>query len=319
MAQAAPSSKLVLKQGVIHGFLENFNRSPDNECLQFIDINCAAQELEQLGKAADEIKEVVNIDFSNNSLADISPLKDLSRIVRLNVANNRIKNMAIFATDEVFQNLKWLDISNNKFNAFPAFKCPKLEYLNISGNKLEKIDEGWTGHDKLRVVVAVDNKFKSLVPFKAMPKLEELYMAQNQLTSLSGWEALPALKKLHLRRNKISKIDEEGLPELPELQYINLRHNALESLDVVFNLFQFPNIKDINILNNPVELSTSSFNILMAEFLIKKPSLDRVCKRKVTEASKMEAVHLAHYRFDKSEEERKAKLAEEAAAAELEN
>ena len=53
----------------------------------------------------------------------------------------------------------------------------------------------------------------------------------------------------------------------------------------------------------------SSFNILMAEFLIKKPTLERVCKRKVTEAYKLEAVHLAHYRFDKSEEERKLKAA----------
>ena len=91
-----------------------------------------------------------------------------------------------------------------------------------------------------------------------------------------------------MRRNKISKIDEEGLPELPELEYINLRHNALESMDVVFRLFQFPNIKDVNILNNPVELGTSSFNILMAEFLVKKPSLERVCKRRVTEANRME-------------------------------
>ena len=62
--------------------------------------------------------------------------------------------------------MKWLDVSNNKFPEMPALKLPKLEYLDISYNKLEKVNEGW-----------LDNKFKNLAPFKSMPKLEELYMA----------------------------------------------------------------------------------------------------------------------------------------------
>jgi Leucine-rich repeat (LRR) protein len=39
--------------------------------------------------------------------------------------------------------LKYLDLSNNKFTELAAFKLPKLEYLDISYNKLEKINEGW--------------------------------------------------------------------------------------------------------------------------------------------------------------------------------
>ena len=69
-----------------------------------------------MGKSAEEIKEVTLIDFSNNGLADVTPLKDLTRIVRLNLANNKIKNMSIFAQEEAFPNLKWLDISFNKFD-----------------------------------------------------------------------------------------------------------------------------------------------------------------------------------------------------------
>lgn len=119
------------------------------------------------------------VDFSNNGLAEVSLLKDMARLTRLNLANNRIKNMTVFSTEEAFANLRWLDISNNKFNEWPAFKCPKLDYLNISGNKLEKVNEGWAGHATLRIVSAVDNKFKNLANFKAMPKLEELYLANN--------------------------------------------------------------------------------------------------------------------------------------------
>ena len=213
---AQPPNKLVLKPGVIYGYLSNFNPTGDNECFQFTDVECSSQELESLAKSMDEVKDAVRIDFSNNGIADIVSMKDLNRIVHLNLANNRIKNASVFAQEECFMTLKWLDISLNKFTEFPAIKCPRLEYLNITGNKLEKVNEGFTGHENLRKLVAVDNKFKSLAPFKVMPRLEEIYLAQNNVTSLSGWEQLPMLRILHLRRNKIEKIDEE-LPPLDEL------------------------------------------------------------------------------------------------------
>lgn len=88
--------------------------------------------------------------------------------------------------------------------------------MDVSYNKLEKVNEGWTGHGALKVLKSVDNKFKNLNVFKNMPKLEELYLAKNNISALSGYEGLPALKKLHLRKNKIEKIEDE-LPELPEL------------------------------------------------------------------------------------------------------
>lgn len=125
------------------------------------------------------MKDITVVNFSNNGLADVALLKDMTRLTRLNLSNNRIKNMAVFSTDEAFMTLRWLDISNNKFSEWPAFKCPKLDFLNISGNKLEKVNESWAGHSSLRIICAVDNKFKSLANFKAMPRLEELYLASN--------------------------------------------------------------------------------------------------------------------------------------------
>lgn len=164
----------------------------------------------------------------------------------------------------------------------PAFKLQKLEYLDISYNKLEKANDGWTGHTNIRILKTIDNKFKSLNQFKAMPKLEQLYMANNQVTVLSGWEGLSALKKLHLRRNKIEKIDEE-LPPLESLEYINLRANKISSIETLEKLFKNPNLRDINVVNNPVEQNCSSFNILVAEMLIKNAKLKRFCKQEISE------------------------------------
>ena len=184
----------------------------------------------------EEVKDSRRIDFSNNNIVDISGMRELTRIVHLNLSNNRIKNISIFAQEDCFLTLKWLDVSSNKFSEFPAFKCPALEYLNIKDNKLEKVNEAWAGHENLRILDASDNKFKSLAPFKTMPKLEELYLQKNNIAALAGWETLPVLKILHLRGNKIDKIEEE-LPPLDELEVLNLRRNNLKDEETVMRLF----------------------------------------------------------------------------------
>ena len=145
-----------------------------------------------------------------------------------------------------------------------------------------------------------------------MPKLEQLYMANNAVTVLSGWEGMPALKKLHLRRNKIEKIDEE-LPPLENLEYINLRANKIPNMETLEKLFKNPLLRDISVLNNPVEQNSSSFNILVAEVLIKNPKIKRFCKLDISETNQLEAVNLKKFKWIKSEEERKRKAAEEAA------
>lgn len=126
--------------------------------------------------------------------------------------------------------MKWLDISNNKYPELVAIKSPRLEYLDISYNKLEKISDGWTGHPNIKVLKSVDNKFKSLAPFKDMPKLEELYLASNVVTNINGYESLPKLRKLHLRKNRIDKLDDEMVP-LDSLVYLNLRGNKISNFE----------------------------------------------------------------------------------------
>lgn len=259
----------------------------------------------------DEVREVRRLDMAINNIVDINPLKDMQHIVYCNLAKNKIKALTVFTTEDCFPNLRWLDVSNNKYVELPAIKCAKLEYLDISYNKIEKVNDAWTGHANIRILKSVDNKFKSLAPFKSMPKLEELYLANNAITALTGWEALPELKRLHLRRNKIEKIEEE-MPPLDKLESLNLRANKLGAMEHIERLFAFPSLRDINVINNPVEQTATSFNMLLAEVLIKRPKLARFCKHDVTEANQLEAVYLAQFKWQKAEAKRKA---DEAAAA----
>ena len=121
-----------------------------------------------------------------------------------------------------------------------------------------------------------------------------------------------------MRHNKIDKIEEEGLPELPALEYLNLRTNKIASMEEFCRLFQYTTLKDINILNCPLELEFSSMNILVAEILAKNPTLSRFCKVDITDKHKLEAVYLAKYKWTKSEEERKKIEEEERKKAEQE-
>ena len=143
-------------------------------------------------------------------------MAQLTGLVKLNLAKNKIKSINLFTNEENFPSLRWLDISNNKYTELVGIKCSKLEYLDISYNRLEKVSEGWTGHPNVKILKSIDNKFKNLAPFKEMPKLEELYLESNVIASLTGYENLPSLRKLHLRKNKIEKIEDE-LPPLENL------------------------------------------------------------------------------------------------------
>jgi hypothetical protein len=122
---------------------------------------------------------------------------------------------------------------------------------------------------------------------------------------------------LHLRRNKVEKFEEE-MPPLDGLKYLNLRGNKLSSLEQIQKLFQFSNLADLNILGNPVEKITTSFNLLIAEVLILNPKVKRFCKVEITDAHKLEAIYLAKYRWTKQEEERLRKEEEERKKAEAE-
>ncbi len=302
--------KLVLKPEIIKLFLGNFSYSPTYESFTYLDLNLANRRIEALNNHILEFKGVLTLDLSGNNIVDINLLQNLEGLVKINVARNKIKNVSMFTNEANFEKLKWLDLSNNKFTELAAFKLPKLEYLDISFNKIEKVNEGWTGHPNIKILKSEDNRFKSLAPFKDMPRLEELYLASNSVNGLVGYEGVPMLRKLHLRKNKIEKFEEE-MPELANLQYLNLRGNKVTKLDEFYKLFQFSTLTDINVIACPLMKQFPTFNLLVAEILITNPKLKRFCKTEITDSHKFEAVYLAKYRWEKSEEERIRKEREE--------
>ncbi|CDW78522.1 leucine rich repeat family protein [Stylonychia lemnae] len=302
---AEQEEKLVLKPEVIKKYLTTFDYTPDRESMQFLHLILANKRIEALNNSILEAKHVTFLDLQNNNIVDVNIVSQLTGLVKLNLAKNKIKSINLFTNEENFTSLKWLDISNNKYTELVGIKCPKLEYLDISYNRLEKVSEGWTGHGNIRILKSIDNKFKNLQTFKEMGKLEELYLESNVIASLTGYENLPSLRKLHLRKNKIEKIEDE-LPPLDSLQYLNLRSNKVPNLEHLAKLFVYPQLRDINVLSCPIERNASSLNLLIAEVLILNPKIKRFCKTEITDQNKLEAVYLAKFRWTKEQEAKKA-------------
>ena len=91
-----PGTKTVLKPGTICEFMATLGESSDRECFQLSEVLCTKQEVDNLMKAGEEMKDMVKIDFSFNGLADVTALSHLARLTRLNLSNNKIKNMSCF-------------------------------------------------------------------------------------------------------------------------------------------------------------------------------------------------------------------------------
>ena len=204
--------------------------------------------------------------------------------------------------------MKYLDLSSNKFNEMCALKCPRLEYLDISHNRIEKASEGWQGHPNLKIFKSIENKFRNMKPFKDMPKLQELYLANNIIGTLLGCDGLISLKKLHLRHNSIKQIEEEGVGEqFPALEYLNLRTNKIAAMSEVYKLLQLPSLTSLNILNCPVELGYSSMTVLICQVLSHKPNpkITTFCKQPITDTNRLYATYYAEQQWQKEEEKRK--------------
>lgn len=169
--------KFVMKPGTqcLAPYLTDFRMSTDGESFIFATLDMPSKEVEAINKTIEEVKEIYNCHLQGNNISDPSCLKELQKLVHLELQRNKIKNVSIFCAEENFLNLMYLDLSNNKFSELCNFALPKLEYLDISHNKLEKVNEAWAGHPNLKVLNVADNKFKTLAPFKNCPKLQELY------------------------------------------------------------------------------------------------------------------------------------------------
>jgi len=228
-----------------------------------------------------EISHIWKLNFTNNNIVDISVLANFKKLISIYLSNNKIKTLAVFSEDENFPFLRRLEMAGNKISDLPAIKCPKLEHIDLTDNKIDKHDT-WVGHPNLKVFKLGENKLKSLAAFAALPSLEILDVSNNNIGAFGGFSGLDKLEVLNLEGNKLDKIEEE-IPELPSIKEINLTGTKITNIENLKFIFKYETLQRLFINDTPLENNASSFNFLLSEIMIVFPRLKEYCGVEITD------------------------------------
>lgn len=109
----------------------------------------------------------------------------------------------------------------------------------------------------------------------------------------------------------------EGCPDLPALEYLNLRENKIENLKEVAFLAILGNLKDLNLKETPLEEGVEGDLKKEVLILLEKLSLKKFNKDEVAPEDVQEAIELKNERIKEAEEKR-IQEEEERREAELE-
>lgn len=129
-------------------------------------------------------------------------------------------------------------------------------------------------------------------------------MAENPLVSVGQLHTMTNLKKLHLRATEIEKF--EFFPDLPKLEYLNLRESKLALVEDLKKVEILENLTSLNFIGAPVtdELKDG----VKKELILLFPDLylEKINKELITEEDYQEAEELKQERIKEEEEKRRA-------------
>ncbi|WYZ34973.1 hypothetical protein EsH8_I_001249 [Colletotrichum jinshuiense] len=206
-----------------------------------------------LGKAA----KLTYLDVSNNRLEqlDHAELHGLQGILKLNIANNRLKALPQYFG--AYKALRNLNISSNFLDKFPLFLCDveSLVELDLSFNSVSNLPDEIGKLRNLEKFVITNNRLSNALPesFRQLSGLRELDIKYNAITSINIISELPKLEILSADHNSISqfvgtferirslKLNSNPITKFEiiepvlTLKMLNLSHCQLASIDETFN------------------------------------------------------------------------------------
>ncbi len=202
-----------------------------------------------------------------NKIIEIRNLNNLTYLEVLNLVGNNIK---VIEGLDFLKNLKLLWLSNNKIKEIQGLhNLYQLENLALNNNEIELIEgletlvnlkklnlnrnvikkvEGLNKLEKLTTLSLSYNKIKNIKNDNLPVNLEVLSLTGNKIgNNFSGIKNLTKLKKLALFDCQIDSI--EYIPELKDLEILNLGNNNITEINALNNLFK---LKELNLANNNI-------------------------------------------------------------------
>lgn len=236
----------------------NIETIPNSVCANLIDLlflDLSNNKLDMLPPQIRRLSMLQSLKLSNNPLNHFQ-LKQLPSMTSLSVLHMSNTNRTldnIPPTLDDMHNLRDVDFSENSLPAVPEalFKLRNLRKLNLSGNKIDKLNMTEGEWEHLETLNMSHNQL-TVIPdcVVKLTRLTRLYASNNQLTFEgipSGIGKLIQLTVLHLSYNKLELVP-EGISRCVKLQKLKLDHNKLITLPEGIHLL--PDLKTLDLHEN---------------------------------------------------------------------
>ncbi|KAI9363882.1 hypothetical protein DFJ73DRAFT_956341 [Zopfochytrium polystomum] len=221
------------------------------------------------------------LDMSDNAITSIDALAFMEYLLAIDFHSNRLRRIP--ASLDRRKYLQQVNFAKNRLVSVDVANWPMVAWLNVNDNLLSSLKLQEFG--ELLHLEARGNRIEHTRGINAR-KLQKLYLAANKLTAIE-LEDTPNLQILHLRENQINSLS--GFNEsLKALHYLNLRNNAVESIDEVEKLAALPCLKTLVLSENPVE-QIPNYRL---EVIKRLPKLEKLDKEAVSDEEREEAAQL---------------------------
>ncbi len=143
-------------------------------------------------------KAVMKIDFENNEITDLGPIRELKLLQSVDLASNKIQSLE------------------------PVTGLNAIQYLHIANNGIEDIG-ALRGMVKLQSLYASGNKIKKLEPVFGLKKLWTLDVAGSPVEDVQGIAELRGLQTINLKGCGVKTL--EFTKSMREMRLLILNEN----------------------------------------------------------------------------------------------
>ena len=261
-----------------------------------LDVNLSHLGISELSLS--KLKNLKELDLSDNHLSDLSFLKDVENLTHLNLSNNGLSELVF---PEVFSlnnpRLILLNLSNNLLTTQSATLVSgflDLKHLDLSHNRISgALYVGSVLHTELALNrklthLNLDNNLLSGIlhlKWSDFRHLTDLYLNNNQFSEVSLSRGPRNLKLIRLKNNPVSKVSLSNLPNLTYLGSIigpgshlsevslsrltNMRDLSLGECPLLskVSVSDLPNLEHLNIFSDPLLSEVSLTGIPNLKYL----------------------------------------------------
>ena len=204
------------------------------------------------------LTSLTNLYLKDNSISDISPLKNLTTLTELDLAYNSISDISPLKDLTALTELSLL--FNSVSNLSPLKNLTKLKTLHLWNNSVSDISP-LKNLTALTSLTLTSNSVSNISALGNLTALTWLNLYSNSVSDISPLKNLTALTALTLTSNSISDIS--ALVDLTALTWLDLSYNSISDISALGNLtaltwltLTYNSISDISALENLTALTT---------------------------------------------------------------